>query len=220
MRLSWKPVPLATVLVTLLLPRAVSGADPSPGSPTQQERAGPHSPARLFRLGAQEIGIAAGYGFAIPIADTSNDELREVEYVYVAPRWGIGISDPMGGDAWYRGNVELVAEGAFLLNLEPKDGFAGGITAMFRYNFLPQGALIPFVQAGAGILALDFDLRNRSDGFNFSVQGGFGFHYFIADRTAFTGEWRYHHISNAYIERPNLAINSSLFLLGVSLFLQ
>src|SRR3989304_5678085 len=164
MRLPRKQIPLATVVVALLLPRAVSGADPGLRSPTQQERAGPQSPARLFRLGAQEIGIAAGYGFALRlVGETGGDEpLRDVQYIYVTPRWGIGISDPMGGDAWYRGNVELLAEGAFLLNVEPKDGFAGGITAMFRYNFLPQGALIPFVEAGGGGLLLGFGLLTRS----------------------------------------------------------
>ena len=214
-----KPVLLATVVVALL-PRIVSAADPGLTSPPRQERAGAQSPARLFRLGAQEIGIAAGYGFAIPIADTSDDELRDVQYIYFAPRWGIGISDPMGEDAWYRGNIELVAEGAFLLNVEPKDGFAGGITALLRYNFLPEGVFIPFVEAGVGILSLDFDLKNRSDGLNFTVQAGFGFHYFVSDRTAFTGEWRYHHISNADIEQPNFGINSSLFLIGVTIFLQ
>ena len=222
MRLPRKQIPLATVVVALLLPRAVSGADPGLRSSTQQERAGPQSPARLFRLGTQEIGIAAGYGFALRfVGETGDDEeLRDVQYFYVAPRWGIGISDPMGGDAWYRGNVELLAEGAFLLNLEPKDGFAGGITVMLRYNFLPAGVFIPFVEAGAGILSLDFDLMNRSDGLNFTAQAGFGFHYFVADRTAFTGEWRYHHISNAAIERPNLGINSSLFLIGLTIFLR
>ncbi|MGH7423698.1 MAG: hypothetical protein ACREJ1_08480, partial [Candidatus Methylomirabilales bacterium] len=135
-----KPVLLATAVVALL-PRIVSAADPGLRSPPGEERAGAQSPARLFRLGTQEIGIAAGYGFALPfVGETGDDEqLRDVRYIYVAPRWGIGISDPMGGDAWYRGNVELVAEGAFLFNLEPKDGFAGGITALLRYNFLPEG---------------------------------------------------------------------------------
>ena len=221
MRRPPKPVLLATVMVALL-PWVISAADPGLTSPPRQERAGAQSPARHFRLGTQEIGIAAGYGFALTfVGETGgDDELRDVQYIYFAPRWGIGISDPMGGDAWYRGNVELVAEGAFLFNLEPKDGFAGGITAMFRYNFLPGGAFIPFLQAGVGILSLDFDLKNRSDGLNFTAQPGFGFHYFVSDRTAFTGEWRYHHISNANIEKPNLGINSSLFLIGITTFLR
>jgi lipid A 3-O-deacylase len=201
---------LATVLGLSLSPVRGWSADPGPGS----------SPAALFGLGKQSLGLAGGFGFALPIADTGDEQLQEVEFVYVAPRWGIGISDPMGRDAWYRGSFEVVAEGALLYQVEPENGFAGGITAMLRYNFLRGGPFIPFAEAGVGILVLDWDLEERSDGVNFSPQAGFGFHYFVSPRTALTSEWRWHHISNAGIDQPNRAINSSLFLIGVTTFLK
>lgn len=215
----WKPaLVLGTVLGILLLPRGGGAADPGLGAPAKQEKVTAKSPMDRFGLGKQEIGLAVGYGFGIRTKDTKG-ELDDVRYIYLAPRWGIGISDPMGGAAWYRGNFELLGEGAVLFNREPKNGFAGGITALVRYNFLPGGKFIPFVEGGAGILDLDFDLEGRSDGFNFSPQAGLGFHYFVSQRTAFTGEWRWHHISNADIEKPNRGINSSLFLIGISVFL-
>lgn len=200
----------ATVLSTLLFPWGGWGAGPGPGS----------SASGLFGLGKQAIGISVGHGLAIPIADTANPELEDVQFITVAPRWGIGISNPIGGDAWYRGNFELLGEGTFLYQVEPKEGFAGGITAMFRYNFLPDGRFLPFVEAGAGILVLNLDLAGREDGLNFSPQAGVGFHYFVSEQTAFTGEWRILHISNADIEQPNRSLNSSLFLIGVTTFLK
>lgn len=105
-------------------------------------------------------------------------------------------------------------EGTLLYAFEPGDGVAGGVTPLIRYNFLAGDRFIPFVQGGAGILALDFNLRRQSDGVNFTPQGGLGFHYFVSARAALTWEWRYHHISNAGIRRPNMGINSSLLLLG------
>lgn len=180
----------------------------------------PLSPASLFGLGRQKIGLAVGYGFGIPLGGTKGGDVEEIQYTYVAPHWGIGISNPMGGDSWYRGNVELLMEGAFIINFEPKSGFAGGATAMLRYNFLPGGNFIPFIELGGGIVSLDFDLQDeQSDGFNFTPQGGVGFHYFVSERTALTAQWRLHHISNAGIDEPNDGINSSLFLIGVSAFL-
>ncbi len=220
-----KPVLLAMVMV-VLFPRAVSAAEPGPESAAKQEEAGATSPRDLFKLRAQEIGIAAGYGAAIerflflPIGETTAEDLQEVKYVYVAPRWGIGISDPLGGDAWYRGNFELLAEGAFYIPFEPTDGFGGGITAIFRYNFLPEGRLIPFVEAGPGILSTDFDLQNHVDGLNFVFQAGLGFHCFLSERTALTAEGRFHHISNAGIADPNRGLNSVMFLIGVTTFLK
>ncbi len=91
---------------------------------------------------------------------------------------------------------------------------------VFRYNFLPEGKFIPFVEAGAGILSLDFDVAGQRDGFNFSPQAGLDFHYFLSERTALTGEWRWLHISNANTGEPNAGINSSLVLIGVSVFLK
>lgn len=210
---------LLMILLIGLLPGGWAAAQ-SPRTAKPGRGAASDSPTDLFGYGKQEIGLAVGHGLAIPIGGTDNDELRDVQFIYVAPRWGIGISDPMGGDAWYRGNFELVGEGALLFNYEPKEGFAGGLTAMFRYNFLPGGSFIPFVSLGAGIIFLDIDLENQADGFNFTPQGGFGFHYFVSERTAITGEWRFHHISNAGIHDDNDGINDSLFLVGFSTFLK
>jgi hypothetical protein len=147
-------------------------------------------------------------------------EVDDAEYIYVAPRWGIGISDPKGGDAWYRGNFELLIEGAFLVDVEPRAGFGAGVTPLIKYNFLPKGKVIPFFEIGVSLLYTDLDLEGRSDGFNFAPQGGLGLHYFMSERTALTGEVRFHHISNAGIQNPNVGVNSILFLIGVSTFLK
>ncbi|MPZ76317.1 MAG: hypothetical protein GEU77_07310 [Deltaproteobacteria bacterium] len=179
-------------------------------------------PARyesVFGYGRQSIGISAGHGLALPIGGTQTPELEDIQFVYVTPRWGVGISDPLGGSSWYRGNFELLLEGTFLYNFEPKPGIAGGLTPMIRYNFLTGSRFIPFLQAGAGVLALDADLTGQSDGVSFAPQGGLGFHYFVSQRAALTGEWRLHHISNAGIHNRNAGINSSLFLIGVTFFL-
>ena len=174
----------------------------------------------LFRYGRQSIGISGGHGLALPIGGTGAGDVRDIQFLYLAPRWGIGLSDPIGGNRWYRGNFELILEGTFLYSFEPKNGIAGGLTPLIRYNFLAGDRLVPFVLFGAGILALDFDLRRQADGFNFTPQAGLGFHYFLSERTALTGEWRYHHISNADIHHPNVGINSSVVLVGVTVFLK
>jgi hypothetical protein len=220
-----KPALLAMVMI-VLLPSAVWAEEAGAESPVRQEEAGATSPRDLFKLRAQEIGVAAGYGAAIerflwlPIGETTADDLMDIKYVYVAPRWGIGISDPLGGDAWYRGNFELLAEGAFYLPFEPHYAFGGGITAMFRYNFLPEGPVIPFLETGPGILITNFDLENHVDGLNFTFQFGLGFHFFVAERTALTVEGRFHHISNAWTQDENRGLNSVMALIGFTIFLE
>jgi lipid A 3-O-deacylase len=175
---------------------------------------------KLFGFGRQSVGALDGHGLSLPFGGAKDSELEDVQFIYFAPRFSIGISDPVGGNNWFRGNFELVLEGAFHYIFKPKTGFAGGFTPLIRYNFLTGQRWIPFVQLGAGILALDADLESQSDGLSFTPQGGVGVHYFISDRLSLTGEWRLHHISNAGIHRNNLGINSSLVIFGVTYFLR
>ena len=173
-----------------------------------------------FGFGRQSLGISGGYGLALPVGGTDGPELEDIQFVYATPRWGIGISDPLGGRSWYRGNFEFLLEGTFLYMFEPKSGIAGGIAPGLRYNFLTDTRFIPFFFAGVGFIALDADLARQSDGLNFILQSGVGLHYFISEQTALTGEWRFHHISNARIHDKIAGINSSLFMLGVTFFLR
>ena len=57
----------------------------------------------LFRYGRQSIGISGGHGLALPIGATGGGDLRDLQFLYLAPSWGIGLSDPIGGNSWYRG---------------------------------------------------------------------------------------------------------------------
>jgi lipid A 3-O-deacylase len=173
-----------------------------------------------FGFGKQSLGLSAGHGLALPVGGTRSPELEDIQFVYVTPRWSVGITDSLGGRSWYRGNFELLLEGTFLYLFEPKSGRAGGVAPMLRYNFLTGSRFIPFLQAGAGVIALDADLRRQADGLNFILQSGLGLHYFLSQSTALTGEWRFHHISNAGIHNRNAGINSSLFMLGVTFFLR
>jgi len=212
-----RPLLVAIALGSLLLLPGHGPAADKDSGPSMEESAA--SPAWLFGSGQQEVAIAVGYAIHLPIRGRP-EEIEDTQFVFLAPRWGIGISDSLGGDAWYRGNVELLGEGQFLFETEPNKGFAGGFALLFRYNFLPNGKIIPFVQAGAGVLGVDFDVEGQRDGFNFSVQAGIGFHYFVAKRTALTGEWRWHHVSNAFTRKPNSGVDSSVFIIGASFFLK
>lgn len=53
-----------------------------------------------FGWAKQEIALSLGYGVTVPVAG----QIENLGYFQASPRWGIGISNPLGGDSWYRGN--------------------------------------------------------------------------------------------------------------------
>ncbi len=174
------------------------------------------SRSHLFARGVQELGLSVGWGVASPVGP-QNGQIEDLQFINVSPRWGIGITDPLGGSAWYHGNFEFLAEGTYLREFEPIHGHSVGITALVRYNFIRDGKVIPFAEIGAGIHSLNFDLKGQEDGLNFSGQGGFGLHYFISEQTAVTAGWRFVHISNGS-NGNNLGLNDSVILIGISTF--
>jgi len=197
---------------SILLAALLATAWPAPRA-GENGAAAPDSP---FRRGTHEISLGAGWGTGLDVGAAESDR---VELATVIPRWGVGLTDPLGGDAWYRGQLSLLLEGAYLDTDEPNDGHAAGASLLLRWHFLGLEPVVPFVDAGAGIVDLDLDLRDQEDGFNFTLHGGAGAHYLLTPRWALTFEARLHHVSNAGLDEPNDGINTVQALGGVTFFI-
>ena len=147
----WLASLLAPLLALALVPRP-AGAE-GPAEPDIRS---------LFHRGSMQGGLLVGYGVGFRAGSKADrrtsSELGDVRPVEVIPRFGVGLTDPVGGDSWYRGNLEILLEGALLFDTEPEFGFAGGVGSTLRYNFLPSRRVVPFVDANFGLLGLDFDL--------------------------------------------------------------
>jgi lipid A 3-O-deacylase len=171
-----------------------------------------------FARGAEAWGVSLGHGRGLGLWASGGEDAEDVRFTGLVPRYGLGLSDPVATDAWYRGNLELLLEGALFVATAPKGGFVGGANAVLRYNFLGWRRVVPFVDLGAGVGWLELDLDSQSDGLSFSPQGGLGFHWWLSPRTSLTASWRLHHLSNAGVGDDNVGINDSLLLVGFSYF--
>ena len=181
----------------------------------------PEAMGSPFDSGRWMAGFHAGYAFPFAI-DPSKTDVTESEFVALVPRLSVGITDPFGGDRWYRGNLEMGFEGHFLIQTQPHSGYFAGGSLLARLNALAfeRRRFVPFFEIGLGIGHLEFDLERRADGFNFVLQSAVGTHWFFSPRAAVTAQFRYHHISNAEIQEPNVAIDSGLVLLGITVPLE
>jgi hypothetical protein len=199
-------------------------AAPPPPAPTDwSERAADDPPAGERGLRPEEglpsgtwhLGLVAGYGISHKIFAGRD---AKVQFAPVLPQIGYTVTD-VHGPFPLRGSVELVLEPTLLVTTRPSATFGEGASLLFRYNVATGTRWVPFFDFGLGILHWDLQLpRILATQFNFTIQGGPGVHYFVTDHLAITGQARLHHISNADIEKPNVGVNSSVYLIGLSYF--
>ncbi len=76
-------------------------------------------------------------------------------------------------------------------------------------------AFQPYIKGGVGFVYLTEHVSEQSTQFNFTEYAGLGTHYFFTKNTAFTIEYRFRHISNADIKRPNTGIGTNIWLCGI-----
>jgi opacity protein-like surface antigen len=170
-----------------------------------------------FGYGNIYMGLQGGWGKGFALGNIAGDgDGRNTEYVAILPQLGIGLSDVVGDNSWFRGNLDALFQGEFLAAYEPNTGYSAGLSLLLRYNFLYSDQWVPYLEIGGGVGALDFDLRDQADGLIFYPQAGLGMHYFFTDNMSVDLGWRFHHMSNASTNIPNNSINASLLMFGFS----
>ncbi|MDC8447523.1 MAG: hypothetical protein A4E20_08950 [Nitrospira sp. SG-bin2] len=103
----------------------------------------------LMTKGALELGGALGYAQGTTVVGNGPSSNRSA--VFVMPRVGIVLTDPLGA-GWWQGNVEVLVQPVFARFTEPFAAEATGGSFLLKYNFLSFGRWVPFWDAGAGMI--------------------------------------------------------------------
>lgn len=167
----------------------------------------------LFQRGRYELSLNSGVLFSPALSDRSrpsvNYTLTEVQYGWMlsdVKEWG-----------WFRGNCEVAGEVFGGDVIDGKGNYLGGIAVWLRHNFVqPDWRVVPYVQAGLGLTETDIDRRLIGQAFNFNIDVGAGFRYFVAPNWSVNLEYRYQHISNAKLSNKDIGVNAHGPMLGVS----
>lgn len=164
-----------------------------------------------WRRGATEWGVLSGGGPAI------TGGVRDRGFWFLAGRWGRQLTSDRG-DSWARGHLQYAVEAMPLyLHFQSDTVYGAGLTPfLLRYNFTRGRVVVPFLEAGAGILATTEQVPEGTSRFNFTPQAGVGLQYVPAARFGWTLGVRYHHTSNAGIARRNPGINAVVIHTGLS----
>jgi opacity protein-like surface antigen len=197
------------LLLGLSCARALDG-------PAEELQAGAFSADRLFEKGRFETALTGGAFFS-PFPPCPNRP--SIDYTFTSVQLGYMLGDAKGSGL-LRGNFELAGEGFGSAVTKGDGSYIAGGTLWLRYNFVhsTSARLVPFAEAGAGMVSTDLNREIVGQPFNFNLDLGLGTRYFIARNWALNLEYRYQHISNADTAKNNMGINACGPFLGISCF--
>jgi lipid A 3-O-deacylase len=172
-------------------------------------------PQQTFKAGAFVLSPEAGYGQQFDLE--GKREFTDVEFYNFGVRLGWLPFEPAGPGPLY-GAFEVGVEPMYQRYVEPTDAFFAGLGVTGRYHFLSLGRFVPYAELGAFAGGTDLRIREIDSDFTFLLWGGAGASFFLTDRTAIYGGYRYQHVSNGNTDRPNRGFESHTGVLGVSVF--
>lgn len=162
-----------------------------------------------------ELALLSGYGITHRSFGATRTQVQTWDTI---ARYGYFLSDQIGTGHWYQGRHQLLMELPYHLAIDQGGRSMTGGYLLGSWKFTGIRGLAPYIFAGGGVLFVDLGLPTMGSSLDFSYQGGSGLQYFLRPDLALLAEYRYHHISNAGTATPNEPLNSSKFLLGVTLY--
>lgn len=157
-------------------------------------------------------GVVIGYGASHP---GWGDTEERVETIDLALRYET-MPEKARGRLWYKSRRSIVIEAPIHLVGGPYDSFMLGLSFLSRWTFQKRGDVKPYLLVGGGPLFSNANIEGMSSDINGSYQAGAGLEFTINRRQYFV-DIRYHHISNGSISKPNVPLNSSKILFGMTL---
>jgi hypothetical protein len=144
--------------------------------------------------------LAAGYGFSIHL-----NRGRSAEHLFLfEPSLALRASS----------RLECLVEAHFARYLTPL-GYMVGVMPVGGRFYFGRGRTLPYISIGGGFGWTDLERLEEIDRrFNFLLQGSAGVRRTLSDGQALTFEARIAHVSNGGTKRPNLGLNSLVFLAG------
>lgn len=169
--------------------------------------------ADVFDTSRDSSSLLAGYGQSIPGWGTTTQRVETIDLVY---RYNHLIFAAMGS-GWYKGYPSTFLEVPVHAVVRPDSSVMVGLNFLAAYTFTSDQKWQPYLFGGGGPVYSFADIPGMGAELNGNYQFGFGLDHTLTGGRHVLVEVRYHHISNASTEDPNIPLNSFKILVGFSL---
>lgn len=162
-----------------------------------------------YYYGFKEFGVYSGFQRG------SLKEKDDYELVPAMLHFGFDLRP------FFKNKSEFVFE--FLMEpflntvISPDYNIEIGNNFMLKFALPLNKRLYPYVEGGLGLAYLTQHTREQSTQFNFTNQAGLGITYLLRRNLALSLGYRFRHLSNASVARPNGGIDTDSVILGLSL---
>lgn len=158
----------------------------------------------------KEIGLYSGWGRA-DIGDG-----KDYDTVYIGGRFGFNLKKAL---KWNMPGLFLFMIEPFVNPvIEPDSNWEAGVGLLLKYAFPIDNKFYPYIEGGSGGIYISEKTKKQGSHGNFADQAGAGIYYFLRDNLALNVGYRFRHISNLSIKKPNRGIESHFVIGGVSIF--
>lgn len=117
-----------------------------------------------------------------------------------------------------KGKFSLYLEPQINPVVNPETDIEFGIGLGFKFTYLVADSLSTYILAGGGPHYISVNTRKQANGFIFSNTIGAGFYYFLTKKSAVNVGYRFRHMSNIGLAKPNHGIDNHFGTIGYSIF--
>ncbi|MCX7927652.1 MAG: acyloxyacyl hydrolase [Candidatus Omnitrophica bacterium] len=119
--------------------------------------------------------------------------------------------------SWFERRAVVDVEPFIAIVTRPNSNIETGCSLFIKLFLLsPDKKIAPYVRLGSGLVYMSQHTREQATQFNFIDTLGLGIKIGKIKDSAVSLEYRFRHLSNCSIKKPNEGIDSHLVLLGVS----
>ncbi len=156
--------------------------------------------------------LLTGYGTTHPGLGKTREHVETVDIIL---RYKRKLKDT--GRDWYNGSHDFLVELPVSYLIKPDGGQIFGLNFLSSWTLKTSQRYMPYFFVGGGPVYTEANIPGMRANLCGNYQAGLGLNYKTKKGRSFVLEYRFHHISNAGMRAPNIPLNSSKVLIGISL---